>query len=397
MNETANRIAVLIGKHLKQELSEEESRELTAWMEESEDHREIFEQLTNVEYLELAVREKYRTRSVEATKEKLDRLIETGGEPIERNGNVRRIWPRLAVAAAILCLLAVSAVYTLRKSKGSDTDVAKTTNTATDIAPGAFKATLKLADGRSIVLDKSTMGQLAEQGSTQVLNKDGQLVYAPAAGAAQAKDLWNTLSTAKGQTYSLLLSDGSRITLNSESSIQFPVSFAGELREVKVTGEAYFQVAHDASRPFEVKARDMELRVLGTTFNVNAYSDEDAVKATLVEGSIQIRKGVQKKIIKPGQQAQVLPDDIKVTDVDVDRITAWKQGYFRFKEDKLSEAMRNVARWYDVEVVYEGNAAGVEVTGSIPRTANLSELIKMLAAIDIEAKIDGKKLILNAK
>jgi ferric-dicitrate binding protein FerR (iron transport regulator) len=275
--------------------------------------------------------------------------------------------------------------------------VAKTTNTATDIAPGVFKATLKLADGRSIVLDKSTMGQLAEQGSTQVLNKDGQLVYAPAAGAAQAKDLWNTLSTAKGQTYSLLLSDGSRITLNSESSIQFPVSFAGELREVKVTGEAYFQVAHDASRPFEVKARDMELRVLGTTFNVNAYSDEDAVKATLVEGSIQIRKGVQKKIIKPGQQAQVLPDDIKVTDVDVDRITAWKQGYFRFKEDKLSEAMRNVARWYDVEVVYEGNAAGVEVTGSIPRTANLSELIKMLAAIDIEAKIDGKKLILNAK
>jgi ferric-dicitrate binding protein FerR (iron transport regulator) len=396
MTETANRIAVLIGKHLKQELSEEESRELNAWLGESGDHREIFEQLTDAEYLERAVREKYRTRSVDVTREKLNRLIETDGQ-LTVNRKFHRIWPRLAVAAAVLCLLAVSSVYILRKNKQTGTEVVKAKNEKQDILPGVNKATLTLADGRSIVLDSLNTGQLVQQGSTNVSNDNGQLVYSTQSGVAQGEVLWNTLSTGRGQTYPLILGDGSRITLNSESSISFPVAFAGDLRQVKVTGEVFFQVAHDASKPFEVKARDMMLQVLGTTFNVNAYSDEDAVKATLVEGSIKVRKGIQQKIIKPGQQAQVLANDIKVTQVDVNRIIAWKKGFFSFKEDKLSEAMKSIAGWYGVEVIYEGNAANVEITGGIPRSSNISELIKMLAGLDVEARIEGRKLILKAQ
>jgi len=394
MNETANRIAVLIGKHLKQELSNEEEQELTAWMEASSDHRDIFERLTHIDYLEDTVRERYRTNAVEDTREKLHQLIATDGEGVQPVGRVRSIWPRLAVAAAIFCVLAVSVVYTLMRNKGAHTDVA---TVGPVIAPGANKATLKLTDGSTIVLDSATMGQLVQQGGTQVLNKNGQLVYgaSPVAGAHDI--LWNTLSTTKGQTYSLLLSDGSRITLNSASSIRFPVSFAGDKRQVQITGEVYFQVAHDASKPFEVTAGDMVLQVLGTTFNVNAYADEEAIKATLVEGSIEVKKGTRKKVIKPGQQAQVLSDDIQVTEADVDKITAWKQGYFRFKEDKLSDAMKNIARWYDVEVVFEGKAANVEISGGIPRSANVSEVIKMLAALDIEARTEGRKLILKAQ
>jgi ferric-dicitrate binding protein FerR (iron transport regulator) len=397
MNETANRIAVLIGKHLKQELSREEDLELNAWIEESGDHREIFERLTTVDYLEDTIREKYRTNAVEATREKLNRLIETDGETLQRNGSIHRIWPRLAVAAAVLCLLSVSVFYILKRTGKADTEMAKAVKVESVISPGSNKATLKLADGRSIVLDSATIGQLAQQGSTQVLNKNGQLVYDASRVMGQREVLWNTLSTTKGQTYSLLLSDGSRITLNSASSIRFPVTFTGEKREVQVTGEVYFQVAHDASRPFEVTAGDMVLQVLGTTFNVNAYADEAAIKATLVEGSIQIIKGAQRKIIKPRQQAQVLPNDIKVTEVDVDKIIAWQQGFFRFKEDKLSAAMKNIARWYDVDVQYEGNAANVEISGGIPRSANISELIKMLAGIDVEARIEGRKLVLKAQ
>jgi transmembrane sensor len=397
MNETANRIAVLIGKYLKQELSVDENLELNTWIEESDDHREIFERLTDVNYLKDTIREKYRTNAVEATREKLNRLIETDGEAFQRNGRIHSIWPRLAIAAAILCLLGVSVVYILMRNRSAEPAMVTTAKPGSAISPGSNKATLKLADGSSIVLDSSTMGQLAQQGSTQVLNKNGELMYDASTVAGQQKVLWNTLSTTKGQTYSLLLSDGSRITLNSASSIRFPVTFTGDRREVQVTGEVFFKVAHNAGKPFEVTARGMVLRVLGTTFNVNAYYDEDAVKATLVEGSIQVVKGTQQKIIKPRQQAQVLPDTINVTEVDVDKTIAWEQGFFRFKEDKLSEAMKNIARWYDVDVIYEGNAANIEITGGIPRSANVTELIKMLAAIEVEARIEGRKLILKAQ
>ncbi|MBO9202813.1 MULTISPECIES: FecR family protein [Niastella] len=397
MKDMANRIAFLIGKHLKQELSDEDSRELHAWMEESVDNREIFEQLTDVEYLEQTIREKYQTKPIASTREKLNRLIEAEDEPVQNIGNIRRLWLRLSVAAAVLIILAGAVMYIYKIDQQAGNGVVKTGNEKQDIAPGINKATLKLADGRSIVLDSSTKGQLPQQGGIQVSNKNGQLIYAAASVNNEGEDLWNTLSTARGQTYPVLLSDGSKAWLNSESSIRFPVFFKGDLREVQITGEVLFEVAHNPSKPFKVTAGEINVQVLGTTFNVNAYKDEDAIRTTLIEGSVQVTKGIQWKKIRPGQQAQVLPDEIKVAEVDVEKVIAWKQGLFRFKEDKLSEAMKNIARWYNVEVVFEGNSANVGLSGTIPRTAHISEVIKALSMLDVAARIEGRKLILNAQ
>lgn len=393
-------IALLIKKYLKEDLDEKEEQELESWKNQSEANRQIFEKLTDDNYLLQAVSDSYKIDSDEIAQQKINVLIDADQATtgIAKETLVRSIWPRLSVAAAVLLLLAVSAVYFLRKNQQPDTRVTKTSNETPDITPGTYKATLRLADGRSIVLDSATMGQLAQQGGIQVLNKNGQLVYTPSNAEGKGEVLWNTLSTAKGQTYPLLLSDGSRIWLNSESSIRFPVFFKGDLREVQITGEVLFEVAHDPSKPFKVTAKDINVQVLGTTFNVNAYNDEDAIKTTLIEGSVQVSSGVQRKKIRPGQQAQVVANEIKVVEnVAVDKIIAWKQGYFRFKEDKLSEAMKNIARWYNVDVVFQGNAGNVEFSGDIHRSSNLSEVVRLLAAMDVDARIEGRKLILKAQ
>ncbi|MFL5747484.1 MAG: FecR family protein [Niastella sp.] len=395
-------IALLIHRFLKEELNDEERGELEHWKQQSESNRRIFERLTDDNYLLQAVSDGFKIDSDEVATHKMHTLIGADQQIIDKSEgiqtvNIKPMWPRFAVAAAILCLIAFSAVYIMRKTNQHKVVVAKQGNEKQDIRPGVNKATLTLADGRSIILDSLTTGQLVQQGGTNVLNKDGQLVYSKGTGTSKVEVLWNTLSTSKGQTYPLLLGDGSKITLNSESSISYPVAFTGDLREVRITGEVFFEVAHDASKPFIVSAGNMVLQDLGTSFNVNAYSDEDAVKATLVEGSILVKKGIHKKIIKPGQQAQVLPDDIKVTEVDVDKITAWKQGYFKFKEDKLSEAMKNIARWYNIDVVFEGDAKNVEISGDINRGSNLSEVLKILSLLKVDGRIEGRKLILKAQ
>jgi ferric-dicitrate binding protein FerR (iron transport regulator) len=390
-------IALLIKKYLKEELDAREAQELQSWKEESFSHQRIFDKLTNDDYLLNALKDDHKIDSDEVARQKMHALIDAGsmietGPP----SKIRSIWPRLAVAAAILVLLAISAIFIIRNNKPGGSLV-QTKNGNSNVTPGTFKATLQLADGRSIALDTATVGQLAQQGNTRVLNKNGQLVYTPSSEEKKNDTYWNTLSTSKGQTYSLLLSDGSRVTLNSESSVRFPVVFSGDVREVQVTGEVFFEIAHDASKPFHVSVRDINVQVLGTIFNVNAYADEPVVKTTLIAGSVRVNKGAQQKIIKPGQQAQVFSNEIRITTVDVDKITAWTQGYFRFKADKLSEAMRSVGRWYNVEVVFEGNASNVEISGDISRTANLSEVIKLLSLIDVEARLDGRKLILKAQ
>ncbi|THU40465.1 DUF4974 domain-containing protein [Niastella caeni] len=390
-------IALLIHKYLKEELNSRERQELEEWKTQSESNQHIFEKLTNDEYLLSAISDAYKIDPDEVAQRKINALIDSDQQTTATK--IRSIWPRLSVAAAILVLLSITTIYILRKKQEPGTDLVNTSKAKQDITPGTHKATLKLSDGRSIVLDSAALGQLAKQGNAQIINKKGELVYsAPNKGGQEGAVLWNTLSTAKGQTYHLKLSDNSVAWLNSESSIRFPVLFTGDKRQVEITGEVFFEVAHDADKPFTVMARGIYVNVLGTKFNLNAYEDEEAVKTTLVEGLVKVSKGDQGKQIKPGQQAQVIANEIKILDnVDVDKVTAWRQGYFRFKEDKLSEAMKNIARWYNIEVVFEGSAANIEISGNIHRSSNLSEVLKLLAAIDVNTRIEGRKLILKAQ
>jgi ferric-dicitrate binding protein FerR (iron transport regulator) len=390
MNKPLHKEAELLFKYWNNQLTETEKRELEEWMEQSADRKEIFEQFKNEAYLQ---------QTVNALQEGDKKIIwnrMAALDPSLHNSKIRRIWPGLAAAAAILII--ISTILIFRKTEKPGQIVTTNIPLQKDVAPGGFNATLTLADGKSIVLDSIVTGSLAQQGNTTVLNKNGQLVYTSTTSTRNTDVLYNTLTTSRGQTYPLTLSDQSRVWLNAESSIRFPVSFTGHARKVEVTGEVYFEIAHNATQPFTVQVRGIDIQVLGTTFNVNAYNNEEVIKTTLIEGSVSITKGNQKKQIRPGQQAQVIANEIKISDnVDIDKITAWKKGLFTFRGDKLSDVMKNIARWYNIEVELEGHAPDVEISGDIYRTSNLSEVLKILSALDVESRIEGRKLILKAQ
>jgi len=247
------------------------------------------------------------------------------------------------------------------------------------LAPGRSQATLTLADGRTVLLDQAQRGLLARQGASQVQKTaDGQLRYAASAATSNAL-LFNTVATPRGGQYQLTLPDGSQVWLNAASSLRFPVPFTGAERRVELTGEAYFEVTKDAKHPFKVAARGAEVTVLGTHFDVQAYADEPALAATLLEGSVRLRQGAQQALLRPGQQAQPRPDGtIRVREVDVQHAVAWKNGYFVFNDEPIEAIMRQVARWYDVDVRYQGTLTNKDFNGKISRYKDATAVLRVL-------------------
>lgn len=311
------------------------------------------------------------------------------------------IWYKIAAAAAILFILSAGSYFYLhtynRSVKGLTKAVAKI-----DVAPGKNTATLTLANGRKIVLAKELKGKVAEEAGISIhKDADGQLVYEIDKDAAGLKHdngpqnkTYNTLSTANGEQYQVNLPDGTKVWLNAASSLKYTSSFAGlSERRVELTGEAYFEVAKDKLHPFIVKTQDEEVKVLGTHFNINSYENEPVERTTLLEGSVSINN---KTVLKPGQQSIVLnKDNIKVQDADLEMATAWKNGYFIFKEVPLQTIMRQISRWYDIEIIYHGALTSDTFNGEIDRKANLSRILKILEKGGVEFKLDGKKLIVT--
>jgi len=272
-----------------------------------------------------------------------------------------------------------------------------------DIAPGGYKARLTLADGSTVTLNNSTNGEVTKQGSMAVVNKDGGLIYRSGDTKGNASDkemVYNTLTTARGETYAITLSDGSRVWLNSESSVHYPVSFSGNERDVQVTGEAYFEVAHDASKPFIVSVKNVAIQVLGTKFNVNAYDDEDAIKTTLLEGKVKQRltDATSQIILSPGEQAEYNKQNLQLTkseDVDVDEAVAWRFGYFQFSHENVRTVLKQLSRWYDVDVKYQGNVPQRSFGGKISRSNSLSQVLKTLEANDLHFRLQGREIIVS--
>jgi transmembrane sensor len=316
----------------------------------------------------------------------------------------KQAWFR--VAASVLLLLGVFAIYRFQNNKPSKTaQLASVTILKNDVAPGGNKATLTLANGTTIILDNAHSGALATQGNTQVLKlNDGQLQYkessevSPSGGDLEGA--FNTISTPRGGQYQLTLSDGTKVWLNAASSLRYPATFTGKDRQVELNGEAYFEVAHNAAMPFKVNvAGKEEVEVLGTHFNINSYSDEPAVKTTLLEGSVKVSKGLASIFIKPGEQAVVSDNNGNITlkqNVDIDEIVAWKNEKFVFQDLDLKSIMRQVARWYDIDVSYTGNISNKEYVGVISRDVNITEILKMLeTASNIKFEIAGRKVIVK--
>jgi ferric-dicitrate binding protein FerR (iron transport regulator) len=293
--------------------------------------------------------------------------------------------------------MAGGGVYYYSRSHDEVVTVLPSSTEPADIAPGGTIATLTLSDGRTIALDTAADGSLARQGNTDVVKlRNGQLAYKTGNSAVEAV-LYNTIHIPRGGQYQVTLPDGSKVWLNAASSIRFPTAFRGRSREVEITGEAYFEIAKNTNMPFYVKTNGMAVEVLGTSFNINAYADEPAMRTTLLEGSVRVRKDKAIAMLAPGQQASISDKgNIEIKkDADVDGAVAWKNGMFRLTSSDVSTIMRQLARWYDVEVEFDGGVPAGHITGEVPRNTSLSKVLKVFETSGIHFRIVGKKIVVK--
>jgi ferric-dicitrate binding protein FerR (iron transport regulator) len=308
--------------------------------------------------------------------------------------------------AAIFLVLAFSAIIWLLPN-GQNPPIAamppKPPVPPNDLAPGGNKAILTLDDGSTVVLDNAQNGVIGEQGVTNVQKlENGQVAYTLKNNQGFLpvnKVYYNTITTPRGGEYQITLADGSRVWLNAASSIRFPTVFIGTNREVEITGEAYFEVAHNERLPFIVHTGRSAIEVLGTSFNVNAYEDENVLSTSLVEGSVKIRipNQAEPQLLKPGQQARLNRSGKLnlVNDANMEEVLAWKNGLFIFNSSDLRSIMRQISRWYDVDIMYKGDV-DMRFTGQITRNDNVSKVFEKLELTEeLRFRVDNGKIIVS--
>lgn len=302
---------------------------------------------------------------------------------------------RIAIAASILLCFTAGLYYLNRKPETSALLVKKELK---DVLPGRNKATLTLADGRVVDLDQAQNGQIASQNGIVIRKaENGQLEYVVQDNPSGITGN-NVISTPRGGQYQVSLPDGTKVWLNAATSLKYPYSFTKQERVVELNGEAYFEVAKDKHRPFRVKTNNQTVEVLGTHFNINAYSDEPLLKTTLLEGAVKVSHANEVIDLHPGDQARFSPNNDRLTvvqGVDLDQEVAWKNDIFAFDNADLKTIMRQISRWYDIDVVYKGNITTEKYFGDIPRNSNLSEVFKILQLNHIDVKISGKTMTIT--
>jgi transmembrane sensor len=319
-------------------------------------------------------------------------------EPAAKKGSVVKMTLVRAAVAAVIVALAFTSFYFLSKKnepiKTATVDQpAPSLQQVAEVAPGTDGAILTLPDGSTILLDSLNDGALKEDKGSKISKQGNQVIYKDLKGGNEMT--YNTMSTPRGRQFQLVLADGTKVWLNAASSIRFPTVFSGADRKVEVTGELYFEVAKNPSKPFKVIANGTEIEVLGTHFNVDGY--DEVIKTTLLEGSVKIRAGSKTGLLKPGQQSQASSGGgIKTSgSVDVEKVMAWKNGHFAFDNASLEAIMEQVSRWYDVDVVYQDKVPKRFFTADISRKLNLSVFLKVLDESKVRFKIEGKKLLVQ--
>ncbi|UYQ94814.1 FecR domain-containing protein [Chitinophaga horti] len=332
-----------------------------------------------------------------ANSEQLDTAMEvvweqssTEADIIDREALYRRIAPPRkrytwwAAAAAVLLIATVAGSLLLRTSTSIPPVVAT-------IQPGYHQATLTLGDGRTVTLDSNGVQQLSE-GNTAIQQQGGLLQYTAKAGAGE--NVYNTLATPRGGQFSITLPDGSRVWLNAASSLTYPIAF-GNTRKVTVTGEAYFEIAADAQRPFTVAvAGKQDIQVLGTSFNVNAYTDEPAITTTLLQGAVRVTGAGQNVQLQPGEQV-LQQQQLTVKQVNTAQAIAWKNGLFNFEDADVKGVLRQLERWYDITVEYRGTMPEREFSGKLQRSLTLQQVLEGLSEMGVHFAIEGRKLIVT--
>ena len=398
MNENYDRLKALLNGYVNKTSSQEEENELFDLLNDANDF--------DVENLLNEILEQTEPRPNMARRERLlSKILVKETTPVRQLADTPAsggYWKRWAVAASIILAVGVgSYLLFFNKNKQNETVKTKISVPHDVAAPNVARATLKLDDGRIVYLDSVGNGQLAIQGNVSIVKTaDGQIKYSQVSGVGGQEVKYNTITNYRGsKVETLTLEDGTQVWLNAESSITYPTAFVGSERKVTITGEADFVVKHNEKMPFKVMAKGVEIRDVGTEFNVNAYEDEGDIKVTLLDGSVNVINGNNSKSLTPGQQAILqAQDDNKinvVSNVNVEAVMAWKNGYFQLSGTNVQTIMRQIARWYDVEIVYEGEIPNRQFGGQIGRSANLSDLLKVLQESNLKCRIEGRKVIVT--
>lgn len=373
----------LFREYMNQSCSEQDKEKLFAMMADMENDGKLYEMIDRV------MAEPGEEITIE--EERADEILAVLQQAIPRKHKRGRLVSvaRWAAAAAV----GFGVLYLLYPASKPLKDQQQIT--AQDVQPASHGAVLTLGDGRQVTLDSLGKGVIATQGGTNISLAHGTIAYDD---HRAAEVNYNTLSTPKGRLFHLVLPDGSDVWLNAASAVTYPTSFSGKERVVTLKGEAYFEIRPDAKTPFKVKlANNTEVRVLGTAFNINAYENEHAIATTLINGSVQINTGNNSSMLKPGYQANVThtAPGIQVTRVDTSQVLAWKNGVFNFEDADVQAVMKQLERWYDIDVQYENGIPGITFGGKMDRNLTLSNIIRMLEISDVHCRLEGKKLIIR--
>jgi len=316
---------------------------------------------------------------------------------LRRRKPVFKLWLRVA-AASILFLAGASVYWMLFKKSDYPAKTAALNEVNQPIVPGGSRAVLTRSDGSTILLDSIANGTIIQKGSTKISQQGGLLIYNVSASPnPDTAVVYNILSTPRGGQYQVVLPDGSKVWLNAASSLHFPSAFPGNRRAVELTGEAYFEVTKNKEKPFVVNVGEMKVKVLGTHFNVNAYADESSIKTSLLEGSVNITRGSETGMLKPGEQAILnnKENKFKITNVNMEEVTAWRNGVFEFDGADITAIMREIGRWYNVEIVYDGKIPTRQFQGKISRKARLSDVLQILELSNVKCTVIGNKIIVQ--
>lgn len=386
-----------IGHILKQyaagTLTGEERRELEQWLAKQPDREELAARIA------MMMGEEDNTSQLtdqDQSQETFDRIMAADKPVVRHIKPASRWW--MAAAAAVLVLVSAGAYWFLNGKKQS-VEVAQTKTVKPDKDPGRNTAVLYLADSTVVELDSTGNRQLAAQGGSRVMLTNGQLAYVPQLGINGMLPAYNRIATPRGGEFTIILSDGTTVWLNAASSLKFPTVFSGDKRVVELTGEAYLKVAEDPQHPFEVKIRDVNVAVLGTQFNVMGYEDEAAIITTLVSGAVRVTApGNGGKLLAPGEHA-VLKNStgqLYVEKADVGEEVAWKNGSIQFERTNIRQIMRQVSRWYDVDIKYRGDVEDMDFTCAISRKDKLSKLLSLLEmTAAVHFTMEGNTIIVH--
>ncbi|MEO6684061.1 MAG: FecR domain-containing protein [Ginsengibacter sp.] len=395
MSKPEEQISILLKALHSKTATPVQEQELTDWLLEAEKDEVLKEYMQNI--WEEFLPEKH-TNKVD-WENMYQNILEKETEA--KQVSMRFSLKRMAAAAVILLFLSVGTYYVLKSDTNLQIAKSETQSGMKEdlAAPVANKAILTLSDGTVILLEEEENGALAVQGNVRVeKTADGQIVYSGSSTELQM----NTISVPKGsKPLQLKLADGSIVWLNVGSVFTYPASFAGKTRQVEISGEAYFEIARDLSKPFIVINGNAKINVLGTHFNVQAYDNEAARRVTLLEGSVRVQEGNASDLLKPGQQAVLdvkKSGSIQVVNAEVEKVMAWKNGIFNFDGASLDEVMRQLERWYNIEVVYEKGIPDIEFVGKMSKNIHLDDLLEILKKTKVHFKlVEGRKLIVSDK